>query len=93
MQDGIQKTNDLTDELMQMKNEKGNQLSDQELLVNIVGLIIGGYETTTLALMWAVHYLAKFPDVLKKLRVCPCDTYYNPRIISILILIFGILPW
>ncbi|KAF2316044.1 hypothetical protein GH714_040839 [Hevea brasiliensis] len=61
-------TNDLMDGLMQMIDEEGNQLSDQEVLDNIISLIIGGYESTTLASMWAIYYLAKYPDVLGKLR-------------------------
>ncbi|KAJ8771857.1 hypothetical protein K2173_027034 [Erythroxylum novogranatense] len=59
---------DLMDGLMQMKDEEGNRLSDQEVLDNIVNLIVAGYETTAVASMWAMYYLAKYPDVLKRLR-------------------------
>ncbi|KAF8378389.1 hypothetical protein HHK36_029728 [Tetracentron sinense] len=59
---------DLMDGLMHMKDEEGKQLGDEEVLDNIASLIIGGYKSTSLALMWAIYYLAKFPDVLQKLR-------------------------
>ena len=57
------------DGLMQAKNDEGKQLSDDEVVDNIISLIIGGYETTANNLMWALYYLAKSPDVLQKLRV------------------------
>ncbi|KAJ0709091.1 putative cytochrome P450 [Helianthus annuus] len=59
---------DLMDGLMRLKDEEGGQLSDIEIVDNIVGILIGGYETTTLATMWGVYYLAKYPKVLQKLR-------------------------
>ncbi|KAL3575221.1 hypothetical protein D5086_023322 [Populus alba] len=62
------KTNDLMDiGLMQIEDDEGSQLSDQEVLDNIVGLVI--------ASTWAIYYLAKYPIVLAKLReenTAPC---------------------
>ncbi|XP_065847260.1 ent-kaurenoic acid oxidase 1-like [Euphorbia lathyris] len=60
--------NDLMDGLMQIKDEHRNQLSDKEVLDNIVSLIIAGYESTALSSVWAIYYLAKYPNVLQKLR-------------------------
>lgn len=57
-------TIDLMDGLMRMKDDEGNQLSDREVIDNIVSLIVAGYESTTLVSMWAIYYLAKFPIVL-----------------------------
>ncbi|GKV14134.1 hypothetical protein SLEP1_g25047 [Rubroshorea leprosula] len=65
---GVQKTNDLMDGLIQMKDDEGNTLSDQEVVDNIVSLVVAGYESTSLATMWAVYFLAKSPTVLQKLR-------------------------
>ncbi|KAI3888566.1 hypothetical protein MKW92_005532 [Papaver armeniacum] len=65
----IEERNDLMDGLINMKDEQGEQLGDEEVLDNIVSLVIAGYESTSLASMWALYYLAKFPDVLQKLRV------------------------
>ncbi|XP_076893917.1 ent-kaurenoic acid oxidase 1-like [Bidens hawaiensis] len=59
---------DLMDGLMRLKDEEGAGLSDIEILDNIVSILIGGYESTTLTMMWAVYYLAKYPEVLQKLR-------------------------
>ncbi|KDP31197.1 hypothetical protein JCGZ_11573 [Jatropha curcas] len=67
-ENGVGTRNDLMDGLMQIKDEEGNQLSDQEVIDNIVTLVIAGYESTSLASMWAVYYLAKYPDVLNRLR-------------------------
>ncbi|KAG6753998.1 hypothetical protein POTOM_042006 [Populus tomentosa] len=55
------KTNDPMDiGLMQIEDDEGSQLSDQEVLDDIVGLVI--------ASTWAIYYLAKYPHVLAKLR-------------------------
>lgn len=61
--------NDLMESLMQMKDEDGHQLTDNEVLDNIVTLMVAGYFSTSLALTWGLYYLAKYPDVLQKLRV------------------------
>ncbi|KAM7475595.1 hypothetical protein LguiB_022838 [Lonicera macranthoides] len=60
--------NDLMDGLIKLRDEEGKQLSDSEVLDNIVSLVVAGYETTSLAKTWALYYLAKYPDVLQKLR-------------------------
>ncbi|PON47603.1 Cytochrome P450 [Parasponia andersonii] len=59
---------DLMDGLMQIEDDEGNKLSDQEIIDNIVTLVVGGYVSTSLASMWALYYLAKYPNVLKMLR-------------------------
>ncbi|XP_004301170.1 PREDICTED: ent-kaurenoic acid oxidase 1-like [Fragaria vesca subsp. vesca] len=61
-------TNDVMDGLMQIKDDAGNQLSEEEVTDNIVSLVIAGYASTSLASMWAIYFLAKNPDVLQKLR-------------------------
>ncbi|VAI43424.1 unnamed protein product [Triticum turgidum subsp. durum] len=59
---------DLMSGLMQMKDEHGKKLSDEEVVHNIISLVIAGYESTTIAIMWAVYHLAKSLVVLAKLR-------------------------
>nr|BDU51742.1 cytochrome P450 729A43 [Eriobotrya japonica] len=61
-------TNDLMDGLMQIRDDEGDKLSDQEVIDNIVSLVVGGYASTSLASMWAIYCLAKYPNVLEKLR-------------------------
>ena len=60
--------NDLMESLMHM-NVEDKQLSDTEVIDNIVSLVVAGYVSTSLAIMWAIYYLAKYPQVLQKLRV------------------------
>lgn len=62
---------DLLEGLMNINDEEGTRLSDIEVLDNIVSLVVAGYTSTSLAIMWAFYYLAKYPDVLSKLRVQP----------------------
>nr|XP_043614349.1 ent-kaurenoic acid oxidase 1-like [Erigeron canadensis] len=68
IEDNDQPMKDLMDGLMKLKDEEGSQLSDMEILDNIVSVLVAGYESTSLATMWAVYYLAKYPKVLQKLR-------------------------
>ncbi|XP_052174790.1 ent-kaurenoic acid oxidase-like isoform X7 [Diospyros lotus] len=66
--DGSKNKNDLMEELMKLKNEEGKPLMDMEVIDNIITLLVGGYFSTSLAMMWALYYLAEYPDVLQKLR-------------------------
>ncbi|CAN1749235.1 Ent-kaurenoic acid oxidase 1 [Linum perenne] len=59
---------DLMDGLMQVRDENGDLLSDEEVVDNIASLVVGGYDSTSLSSMWAVYCLAKHPDVLSRLR-------------------------
>ncbi|CAM8984915.1 unnamed protein product [Rhodiola kirilowii] len=59
---------DLMDGLMKNQDENGNKLCDEEIIDNIVGFILAGFQSTTISSMWAVYFLAKFPHVLERLR-------------------------
>ncbi|KAL0288386.1 UNVERIFIED_CONTAM: Abscisic acid 8'-hydroxylase 3 [Sesamum calycinum] len=54
---------------MQMKDDDGEQLTETEVLDNIVSLVVAGYTSTSVAIMWAFYYLAMHPNVVEKLRV------------------------
>ncbi|XXG64218.1 hypothetical protein AAC387_Pa05g2224 [Persea americana] len=60
--------NDLMDGLRQIRDEEGKQLGDEEVLDNIIFLVIAGYESTSIATMWSLYYLCKYPNVLRQLR-------------------------
>lgn len=61
--------NDMMEGLMRIKDDEGNHLTDTEILDNIVSLLVAGYASTTIAIMWAIYYLAKYPHVFEKLKV------------------------
>jgi ent-kaurenoic acid hydroxylase len=60
---------DLMDGLIQIEDGEGDKLSDKEVVESIVSLVAAGYNSTSLVSMWAIYLLAKYPIVLKKLRV------------------------
>jgi len=62
-------SNDLMSGLMEMEDEQGKKLCDDEVVDNIVSLVVAGYESTSNAIMWAAYHLAKSPHALRKLRV------------------------
>lgn len=92
LQDGAMNTNDLMDGMMRLKDDEGKQLSDTEVLDNILSLVVGGYESTSLAIMWALYYLPKYPNVLQKLRVRLHDcrfiwSYFFSRLLLFFVLV------
>jgi cytochrome P450 len=48
--------------------ETGAAMDDRQLRDEVATLFIAGYETTSVALSWAVHYLTRHPDVMQKLQ-------------------------
>ena len=72
---------DLLSRLMQMEDERGNKLCNDEVVDNIVSLVVAGYESTSNAIMWAAYHLAKSPHALRKLRVinkrCYCLYHFE----------------
>ncbi|XP_047331720.1 ent-kaurenoic acid oxidase 2-like [Impatiens glandulifera] len=62
------KKNDMLNGLMELKDEYDKNLDEIEILDNIFILVVAGYESTSLSIMWAIYNLAKYPDVLEKVR-------------------------
>jgi ent-kaurenoic acid hydroxylase len=72
------KYDDVMSGFMEMEDEQGNKLNDDEVVDNIVSAIVAGYESTATAIMWAMYHLAKSPDVLAKLRVSHIHAFIVP---------------
>lgn len=66
---GVEEAGDLMNGLMQVEDDEGKQMSDDEVIDNTITLVLAGYKSTSLAIMWALYHLSKTPDVLHKLRV------------------------
>ncbi|XP_020268060.1 ent-kaurenoic acid oxidase 2-like [Asparagus officinalis] len=64
---GIQK-HDFLQILIDSVDENGNKLNEVEVMENIVSLILGGYESTSNVMTWGLFYLAKYPEILEKLK-------------------------
>nr|CAD1841805.1 unnamed protein product [Ananas comosus var. bracteatus] len=65
---GVEEAGDLMNGLMQVEDDEGKQMSDDEVIDNTITLVLAGYKSTSLAIMWALYHLSKTPDVLHKLR-------------------------
>ncbi|MCB9565752.1 MAG: cytochrome P450 [Myxococcales bacterium] len=48
--------------------ETGAPMSDEQVLDEAVGIFLAGYETTALALSWAIYLLMRHPEVMARLR-------------------------
>ena len=54
--------------LMRARDDSGEGLSDRELRDEAVGMLVAGYETTALALTYAMYELARHPEVSARVR-------------------------
>lgn len=70
------KKNDFLQILMDSVDENGTKLNEVEVMENIVSLILGGYESTSNVMTWGLYYLAKYPDVLERLKVKGQSDWY-----------------
>ncbi|CAG6397622.1 hypothetical protein SCOCK_580048 [Actinacidiphila cocklensis] len=59
---------DLMSRLLAARDEEGRALSHQELSDQVAVLLLAGGETTSSAVVWAVHLLSGRPDVLTAVR-------------------------
>jgi cytochrome P450 len=59
---------DVLSRLLQVRDEDGAGLADEELRDQLVTLLLAGHETTATALAWALHELAKDPAQQRKAR-------------------------
>jgi cytochrome P450 len=48
--------------------ESGEKMTDQQLRDEVTALFLAGYETTALALAWALEMLTRRPDMMQKLQ-------------------------
>jgi cytochrome P450 len=54
--------------LMAQDAETGSGMSDEQVHDEVMTLLVGGIETTALALAWACHELAKHPEVERRVH-------------------------
>jgi cytochrome P450 len=59
---------DVLSQLLQVRDEDGAGLTDEELRDQLVTLLLAGHETTATALAWTLHELGKDPVVLRRAR-------------------------
>ena len=63
----LESRSDVLSLLLQARSEDGSGLSDADLRDELVTLLVAGHETTSALLAWAVHELARAPDVADRL--------------------------
>jgi cytochrome P450 len=56
-------TDDLLTRLMQAARDEGSPISDGELVDEVVTMIFGGFETSSMALVWFWYLMSRHPDV------------------------------
>ncbi|HUM69639.1 MAG TPA: cytochrome P450, partial [Chloroflexota bacterium] len=58
--------------------ETGEGMTDQQLRDEVATLFLAGYETTSLALSWALHHLMQHPEMMTKMQA-EVDSVLNGR--------------
>ena len=59
---------DLLSMLMQVRDEDGSSMSNQQLRDEVLTFLLAGHETTALALSWTWHLLGQHPEAEQKLH-------------------------
>lgn len=59
---------DILSLLLNAEDESGQKMTDEEIRDELITLIMAGYETTTTAVLWAMYWVAKLPEVQAKLQ-------------------------
>ena len=59
---------DILNLLLTARDESGQQMTDEEIRDELITLIMAGYETTTTAVLWALYWVAKLPEIWEKLQ-------------------------
>lgn len=55
--------------LIDSVDDNGKKLSEVEIVDNILSLILWGHESTSNVMTWGLYYLAKYLEILEKLKV------------------------
>lgn len=66
--EGPDTRNDVLAYMLRARFSDGQPMAREDLLAQLLMLVIGGYETTSLTLCWAVHCLVQHPDALARVR-------------------------
>ncbi|XP_045788344.1 beta-amyrin 11-oxidase [Trifolium pratense] len=59
---------DLMDILLEIKDENGRKLEDEDISDLLIGLLFAGHESTATGLMWSLIYLTQHPHIMKKAK-------------------------
>jgi cytochrome P450 family 110 len=71
-------TPDILSLLLSARDEAGAALTDEEIRDELITLIMAGYETTTTAVLWALYWVAKLPQIREKLDKELCSLGSHP---------------
>lgn len=58
---------DILSLLISARDEEGNSMTDQELRNELISILLGGYETTAIAIAWALYWIHYKPEIRGKL--------------------------
>ncbi|OLT59195.1 cytochrome P450 [Moorena bouillonii] len=60
---------DILSLMISARDEQGEPMKDEEMRDNLMILLIGGHETTSISITWALYWIHHLPEVYEKLMV------------------------
>jgi cytochrome P450 len=69
---------DMLDQLMRARRPDGTPLTDREIQIHLVDMVVAGHETTAVAIAWTCYELCRHPDAMARL-VAELDSHPAPR--------------
>lgn len=71
------KRRDMMDALLDVEDENGRKLSDEEIIDVMLMYLNAGHESSGHTIMWAVAYLTENPEFLQKAKVLELNYHFN----------------
>ncbi|KAJ8565731.1 hypothetical protein K7X08_008307 [Anisodus acutangulus] len=68
---------DMMDILLEVEDESGRKLNDEEIIDVLVMYLNAGHESSGHITMWATHFLQKHPEIFRKAKVAKSSHFFN----------------
>lgn len=73
---GLEDKKDMMDILLEVQDENGRKLNDEEIIDVLVMYLNAGHESSGHITMWVTYFLQKHPDFFKKAKVTKSSHFY-----------------
>ena len=72
----MKKKKDMMDSLLEVEDEEGNKLTDEDIIDILVMYLNAGHESSGHTIMWATTYLQQHPEYFQKAKVLDFTLFF-----------------